>query len=331
MCFQITPEDNFFEGCEKVLDVTFSFGGHDSRASLRNIPRSELDMLVGEVKASIISTKSSETIDSYVLSESSLFLWKNRILLKTCGTTVPLLAIEKLFIVMKKHIGIFEVERVSYSRKCYFQPENQVYPHKTQQQEMDYLKMLFPTGVPHTFNENSEFEWILFVYNRELPSEVFIGEMQFGFQIMMWKLEEKQANKFYMQDDISFCEMTQKCKIDNLIPSSDLDGFVFDPCGYSMNGLKGDCFQTIHVTPQAHCSYASYETNSSLRDVPELIRKTNNIFKPQKMIISYFCPKSMAGELNHSLLEIGLETTSVKDVECPGGIIKYSCYDMNII
>ena len=39
--------------------------------------------------------KNSE-IDAYVLSESSLFIAKRRMILKTCGTTTPLDCIERI-------------------------------------------------------------------------------------------------------------------------------------------------------------------------------------------------------------------------------------------
>ena len=39
-----------------------------------------------------------------------------------------------------------------------------------------------------------------------------------------------------------------------------MDSFVFDPCGFSLNGLYKDYYWTIHVTPEDSCSYASFET-----------------------------------------------------------------------
>ncbi len=42
-----------------------------------------------------------------------------------------------------------------------------------------------------------------------------------------------------------------------MFPKARIDDFLFQPCGYSMNGLQGAGFMTIHVTPEDHCSYAS--------------------------------------------------------------------------
>lgn len=47
--------------------------------------------------------------------------------------------------------------------------------------------------------------------------------------------------------------------ISSLLPKAIIDDYVFDPCGYSMNGLEGDAFSTIHITPECGFSYASLE------------------------------------------------------------------------
>ena len=46
-----------------------------------------------------------------------------------------------------------------------------------------------------------------------------------------------------------------------LLPGAKVHDFLFDPCGYSLNGLLFDAYVTIHVTPEDSFSYASFETN----------------------------------------------------------------------
>lgn len=77
----------------------------------------------------------------------------------------------------------------------------------------------------------------------------------------------KQFHNSFGGDDITSREskkhsarLTETSGIAGLIPGSSLDSFLFSPCGYSMNGLKGDKYWTIHVTPQPSCNFASFET-----------------------------------------------------------------------
>ena len=69
-----------------------------------------------------------------------------------------------------------------------------------------------------------------------------------------------QAAQFARGSDFASAKQTTiACGISSLLPKATVDDFVFDPCGYSMNGLEGSAFSTIHVTPQQDCSYASLE------------------------------------------------------------------------
>lgn len=76
---------------------------------LRRIPKQALQEMLAVVKCEIISGKQSEHIDAYVLSESSLFVSRNRIILKTCGSTVLLRCIQPLLYLAKKYAGFDQV------------------------------------------------------------------------------------------------------------------------------------------------------------------------------------------------------------------------------
>ena len=86
----------------------------------------------------------------------------------------------------------------------------------------------------------------------------------------------------------SICKL-QRSKIDTIFPNALLDGYLFDPHGYSVNAIlpKGHYF-TIHITPEPNCSYVSFETNAPDSDYPDLIRRVLNIFKPGQFIVTFF-------------------------------------------
>ena len=78
-------------------------------ADLRRIPRGALDQLCQVVKCEIISSRKDEFVDSYVLSESSMFVSKNRFLMKTCGNTVLLKCLRPLLYLVKEYTSFDKV------------------------------------------------------------------------------------------------------------------------------------------------------------------------------------------------------------------------------
>lgn len=65
------------------------------------------------------------------------------------------------------------------------------------------------------------------------------------------------------------------------MPTATIQEFMFDPCGYSMNALLFDAYYTIHITPESHCSYGSFETNVRQRSYDSLIRNVLSVFRPK--------------------------------------------------
>jgi hypothetical protein len=49
-----------------------------------------------------------------------------------------------------------------------------------------------------------------------------------------------------------------------------------------MNGLWGDVYWTMHVTPESQCSYASLETNVPVSSYSAIISRVVEAFKPKR-------------------------------------------------
>ena len=76
----------------------------------------------------------NDKCDSYLLSESSLFVYSHKLVMKTCGTTTLLMALEPL-IAITSALGM-TIEWLAYTRKDFIFPQVQKVPHRDPQEEV---------------------------------------------------------------------------------------------------------------------------------------------------------------------------------------------------
>jgi len=107
---------------------------------------------------------------------------------------------------------------------------------------------------------------------------------------MMHNLERDAAFSFYRKEGTG--DRDKFPGVAELIDGQITDEFNFTPCGYSMNGLKENVYSTIHVTPEPQCSYASFETNLSLKSYKSLIRQVFDLFQPGTVTLTLFSEKA---------------------------------------
>ncbi|XP_066600143.1 S-adenosylmethionine decarboxylase proenzyme [Prorops nasuta] len=280
----------FFEGVEKLLEIWFTSSNDKDRlqGDLRMIPRKKWESLLKIVRCEIISFCRSDQIDAYVLSESSMFLSKRRLILKTCGTTTPLQCLEALLALVEQYAGFDQVMNVFYSRKNYKRPEMQISPHQAFEEEVALLDTFFPDGEAYCLGSVDNDCWYLYTLNREKPLEEDTGPDQ-TIEILMTHLDPDVMAIFTRDVCSSSDEATQKSGIDKLIPNMSIDDFLFEPCGYSMNGLsKNGNYMTIHITPEPDFSYVSFESNIPESSYDQVIRRVLNTFKPGKFVVTIF-------------------------------------------
>jgi S-adenosylmethionine decarboxylase len=278
-----------FEGAEKRLEIDFKFNPNCLNG-LRNINEEEWQEVLNYVKCTIISSTQNEYFDSYVLSESSLFVYPFKMMLKTCGTTTLLRCIPKLLEVVQNKCDL-AVEFVMFSRKNYLFPTKQCQLHRTWDSEVKCLNEIFD-GNSYIIGPLSSDHWYLYLADYSDNSRVICPEKT--LEMMMHKLDASCAAQFYRKEDTA--DKDKFPGISDLIQGSETDEFNFTPCGYSMNGLAKQSFYTIHVTPEPHCSYASFETNMPLTSYSKLVAAVLNIFKPGTVTITFFTEKASYGE-----------------------------------
>ena len=112
----------FFEGSEKKIEVVVKpqFKG------LRERSKDFWRELVDNCNATILSELSNQHCDSYLLSESSLFVWDDRILMITCGSTKLIESVE----MMIDEFGEAGIASLVYQRKnelgCCYRANRQI-------------------------------------------------------------------------------------------------------------------------------------------------------------------------------------------------------------
>jgi S-adenosylmethionine decarboxylase len=283
----------YFEGPEKLLEVWFkvpqvhSQASEDERWGLRSVDRKVWDEMLALVKCNVLNVSSSRFFDGYVLSESSMFVWNTKLVLKTCGTTTLLKALPRLLTIAKE-VGFEEVENLFFSRRNFLYPEKQLSPHSSFNDEVRFLDEHFDGSAFVLGRVNGE-HWYLYMTERQTEEQKrrALAPDQ-TLEILMTGLDPEAVKPFFKIHSASAKEATQRSGIGNLVEGAVCDDYLFDPCGYSVNGLLDDGYFTIHVTPQSSCSYASFETNINMPSYDELIKKVIAVFRPGHFSVSLF-------------------------------------------
>jgi S-adenosylmethionine decarboxylase proenzyme len=117
-----------FEGSEKRVEIDFEVSPASPAEGLRALPRAALDELMSLAACTIVSSRTNAHLDAYVLSESSLFVYPTKWVLKTCGTTKLLNAVPRLLEMAAERLGMAP-RRCKYSRASFLFPEQQPAPY----------------------------------------------------------------------------------------------------------------------------------------------------------------------------------------------------------
>jgi S-adenosylmethionine decarboxylase len=174
--------DNVISGPEKLLEVWFAASPDELKDcsepnGLKAVPAEVWKTMLDLVNCKVLSIVESEDIDAYLLSESSMFVFPHKLILKTCGTTTLLcglpriLEIATLFGGFPRNTappspGIMVAAapyRVFYSRKNFLFPDRQKGPHRSWRDEVRSLDKLFLHGSAYMIGKMNGEHWYLYL------------------------------------------------------------------------------------------------------------------------------------------------------------------------
>ncbi len=259
-----------FEGPEKKLEIIL----FEPRKGLRENGDARWNRVVAASRAEVLSRVSTEAMDAYLLSESSLFVWEDRVLMITCGRTTLVRAIPEILEIVGKENVAF----VFYEQKNFLFPDRQ--PSHFERDVAELYRM-FPGKFyklgPANFDHVNVFYWS---HAADMPQ----GDAT--LQLLMHQLPPEVLSPFSLRSGFGPAQADGQSGLDKLYDRPMArDGHLFDPCGYSLNAVEGTEYFTIHVTPQPTGSYVSFETNIFETDFSDTIRRMVGIFRPGRFSV----------------------------------------------
>lgn len=239
-----------FEGSEKKCEVIM----RDDTVDLRTLGDEFWSGLVRACSATVLSTIRNDFCDAYLLSESSLFVWSDHFLLITCGQTK---LVESILYFLDR-VDNAQVAQVLFHRK------NELYSEMQHSNFADDVARLQEKvgGVQIEFGDkDSHYTELYHLERRYHPSST-----DRTYELLMYSIDTN-SSQYFSQSGLSIDAIRKRLRLSEYLAGWQLDDFVFEPCGYSLNAIQGDRYCTIHLTPQHGYSYVSLETNVNLEDI----------------------------------------------------------------
>lgn len=314
-----TPEFDVFEGPEKKLEIFFRLTG--ATDGFRRYTKPVWSDVLADAKCSILHSRHNDDFDAYLLSESSMFVYPHKLILKTCGTTTLLLVLPKVLALAEQMGGA--LDHVHYSHFRYAFPQLQPYPHSSFGEEQRTLAQLLkgrvgevsarsignaadstagcccwyalyaeaPAEGPSPDSPSAAAEAAEVATAAKAAAEAAGDEI---FEVAMEGLSASACDLFFGSTAVHegktskalAISMREHTGIGALVAGATIDDWAFEPCGYSMNALRGPYYYTVHVTPEIAFSYASFETNDPSYATAEKIREVASAFDPTSLTVT---------------------------------------------
>ena len=305
--------DDTYEGTEKRLELIFPPG---TLPSQRCLSRAYWDTVLCSIGAVVLHNTPTQYFDAYLLSESSLFVYEDRIILLTCGRCRPFEALATLA------TGHTRPEGIEYTRVPFMAPALQPHPHRAFGDECVALQnLLHEAGLGGLLTTQSsrfnmadpEDEWHCSRPGRAIdpgPEDEWHCSRagRAASTCHMYGIADTAEDEWhcfragraastcrvacYMYGiaDTAEAACTQLTAA-ALFGATDTSACIlhthaFEPAGFSVNGAAehGAAYWTMHVTPEQACSYASFETNA-MPLAADAVAHVVRLFAPRRAVL----------------------------------------------
>ncbi|KAF2421047.1 S-adenosylmethionine decarboxylase [Tothia fuscella] len=300
---------NAFEGPEKLLEVWFAPSEQDlpvrcTPNGLKAVSADTWKEMLDLVNCKVLSILESDTVDAFLLSESSMFVWPHKLVLKTCGTTTLLCGLPRMLEIAALEAGFPHATpnplkgipaaatpfRVFYSRKNFLYPNQQRGPHRSWRDEVRFLDKMFVGGSAYMIGKMNGDHWYLYITgpdtkltppatpDKELTDTKFLsfpkarkvtqmgnGEEDETLEILMTDLDEENARQFYLEDASAVAEGHHLQKLrKNAIKHLDTIPEENGTNGHKNGHFSDDGFDVFEQTSSDHSQYSSDDDDLTL-------------------------------------------------------------------
>jgi S-adenosylmethionine decarboxylase len=301
---------NAFEGPEKLLEVWFApaarnLPGLAVPTGLKAVPVEVWKDMLDLVNCKVLSIVQSEDVDAYLLSESSMFVWPHKLILKTCGTTTLLSGLPRILEIAALFAGFpgsttppsrcgtiaSPPYRVFYSRKNFLFPDRQRGPHRSWRDEVRAMDNLFINGSAYMIGKMNGEHWYLYLtepytmltlpasHRPETRTKILnlpdfaikksssenCGDHDETLEILMTDLDEENAKQFYLDHASAVAEIRHRA-----FEQENDDQFdVFSNTSSDMSDPGSDCENILpsESTTEGHALGTVVSESCGLADV----------------------------------------------------------------
>lgn len=250
----------FYEGTEKRLFICVK------AFNLLTFPDCFWKQLVARSGADILSSISTPSVKAYLLSESSLFVWEDKLLLITCGNT----QLVKAALFIQQHISKQHITTLIFQRHQALKPHLQ---STSFQQDTLLLEKQFHGQKRHW---GGDYQGDLFIFG-ETPQDSMPTQCIYMFHglngTFSQQLQDGHINKQMILETLKLTHY-----FDDLL----IDHFSFNPRGYSLNAVRGKDYLAIHITPEQLSTYLSIESSFKQTLCVDFIQHLQQLLQPKK-------------------------------------------------